>query len=516
MSPPSLLHATLEHLAEGLAAGYFSSVELVKAGHRSREELKPPPTPERTVYMARVGQVNGALHAVTEIDRDALAAAASLDEERLRGRVRGPLHGIPVLVKNNIATKADTDNTAGSTLLIGATVPRAAFVVERLRAAGAIVLGKANLTQWANFRSGAVSITGWSAHGGQALAAYHAAQSPGGSSGGSAVAADLGLAWAALGTETDGSILDPAWRNGVVGIKPTVGLTSRDLVIPISERFDAVGPIARTVADAAALLAAIAGGDGRDAYTAEIPEGWRVERPLGPGGCEGVRVGVPWNVIEREVERDPGLRFQADAFRRALADLGAAGAVVVRADFGADAEAQAQIRALEEDVLRADFPAGLAAYFAQLTANPRRLRTLSDVREQTRREPREACPQRDTGIWDRILDDGPGVDPVSAFERLQELAGGPGLPGALEAHDLLAVAMPTCIAHPWAAAAGCPGVTVPMGHYPRAAPVQLKQPPAVGLEMVDTGPGVPMGLCLLGRKWSENDLVRLAHAAVFP
>ena len=184
-------------------------------------------------------EVNSTLHVVTQLNPDALSIAAELDSQRTAGVVYGPLHGIPVLLKNNIATADKMDNTAGSYALAGAKVPRDSTVAAKLRQAGAIILGKTNLSQWANYRSSNTS-NGWSAIGGQTQGAYYPDQDPSGSSSGSGVASSLGLALAALGTETDGSILLPASANNVVGIKPTVGLTSRDLVVPILEHQDTV------------------------------------------------------------------------------------------------------------------------------------------------------------------------------------------------------------------------------------------------------------------------------------
>jgi amidase len=192
-------------------------------------------------YIMRIEEVNSILHAVTEINPDALLIAAALDAERANGTVRSTLHGLPMLIKNNIATKDQMNNTAGSYSLLGATVPRDATVAGKLRAAGVILLGKSNLSQWANFRS-SNSSSGWSAYGGQVTGAYYPDMDPSGSSSGSGVGSSIGLAIAALGTETDGSILAPSSVNNLVGIKPTVGLTSRSLVIPISAHQDTVGP----------------------------------------------------------------------------------------------------------------------------------------------------------------------------------------------------------------------------------------------------------------------------------
>src|SRR4051794_17345694 len=210
------------------------------------------------------------LHAVLETNPDALDIAASLDAERRAGKTRGPMHGIPVLVKDNIDTADRMHTTAGSEALVDASPTRDAFVVERLRAAGAIVLGKTNLTEWANFRSTHAS-SGWSARGGQARNPYALDRTPSGSSSGSAIAVASNYCTVAVGTETDGSITSPAAACSLVGLKPTIGLVSRAGIIPIAHTQDTAGPMARTVTDAALLLAAIARRDPRDAATNRAP-----------------------------------------------------------------------------------------------------------------------------------------------------------------------------------------------------------------------------------------------------
>lgn len=208
---PRLIEADLEELVTGLEKGLFTSVDLVKT------------------YVARIKEVNDTLHAVTELNPDAIEIATSLDAMRQNGTILSPLHGIPILIKNNIATMDKMNNTAGSWSLVGAKVPRDSTLAAKLRKAGAVILGKTNLSQWANYRSDNTS-NGWSAYGGQTYAAYYPKQDPSGSSSGSGVSSSIGLALAALGSETDGSILSPSDVNNLVGIKPTVGLTSRYLV----------------------------------------------------------------------------------------------------------------------------------------------------------------------------------------------------------------------------------------------------------------------------------------------
>jgi amidase len=191
-------------------------------------------------YLARITEVNSILHAVIETNPDALAIAAEMDAQRAAGSDIGPMHGIPILIKDNIATFDKMNTTSGSFSLLGAKVPEDSTMAANLRKNGAIILGKANLSQWANYRS-SNSTNGWTSRGGQTTGAYYPLEDPSGSSSGSAVASSIGLAMAALGSETSGSILSPAQRNNLVGIKPTVGLTSRYLVIPISSTQDTVG-----------------------------------------------------------------------------------------------------------------------------------------------------------------------------------------------------------------------------------------------------------------------------------
>src|SRR5881397_1240201 len=221
-------------------------------------------------YLARIAEVDPKLHSVLETNPDALALADRLDVERKANRVRGPLHGIPVLVKDNIATGDRMMTTAGSLALAGVTPPRDAPLVARLRAAGAVILGKTNLSEWANIRSNQSS-SGWSARGGQCANPYALDRNPCGSSSGTGAAIAASFAAVGVGTETDGSIVCPSGANSLVGLKPTVGLVSRSGVIPIAHSQDTAGPMCRTVTDAAILLGALAGADPADSATAVAP-----------------------------------------------------------------------------------------------------------------------------------------------------------------------------------------------------------------------------------------------------
>lgn len=293
-----------------------------------------------------------------------------------------PLHGLPILIKNNIATNDQMNNTAGSWSLVGAKVPRDSTMAAKLRKAGAIILGKTNLSQWANYRS-FNSSNGWSAQGGQTYGAYYLGQDPSGSSSGSGVASSIGLAFGSLGTETDGSILSPSQLNNIVGIKPTVGLTSRSLVIPISEHQDTVGPMARTVKDAAYILQAIAGPDSYDNYTSVIP--WANSTvPDYPAACQfdallGKRIGVPRNAIGTPSRSTAPIYA---AFEAALNTLRSAGAIIVE-NTNYTAFDQYLESSAEDTVLSGDFGPNLAAYLAQLTYNTNDVNDLSDVRNFT-------------------------------------------------------------------------------------------------------------------------------------
>jgi len=380
--------------------------------------------------------------------------------------------------------------------LLGARPPRDAFVASRLRAAGAVLLGKANLSQWANFRS-TNSSNGWSAHGGQVLGAYVQNQDPSGSSSGSGVAASLGLAAACLGTETDGSILSPAHRNNVVGIKPTVGLTSRDLVIPISEHQDTVGPMARTVRDAAYVLQAIAGQDANDNYTRAIPDAI----PMLPdyvAACDenalgGARLGIPSNVLELFLEFQPSLQTEVAAFQSAVETMRAAGAEIVQDTNFTNLTEWAESEA-EGVVLRADFITNLAAYLKQLDTNPNNITSLADVSRFTRAASPgpEEFPSRNTDTWDEALDPETGFDNTDPrfFPSLEEntfLGTAGGLLGALDRHNLDAVILPTSFAPGFAAIVGAPAITVPLGFWPPNTTVVMNRRG----NLVDTGPGLP-------------------------
>ncbi|CAL5872730.1 uncharacterized protein PFLUO_LOCUS6997 [Penicillium psychrofluorescens] len=489
---PDLLTATARELQHGLDAGCFTSVDLVDA------------------YIRRTAEVNSTVRAVVELNSEVWEIAKELDEERRKGIIRGPLHGLPILIKENIGTDDELQTNAGSYALMDAKPISDSTIAARLRKAGMIILGKTNLSQWANFRS-TNSSNGWSAWGGQVIAAHVPNQDPSGSSSGSGVASDLGLAYASLGTETSGSITSPSEKSGLVGIKPTVGLTSRYLVIPVSERQDTVGPMARTVKDAALVLSAIAGQDQHDNYTLASPYKQHVPdyaQYCKEGGLKGKRIGIPRNVLA--LNNGPAMAPYYAAFEASIKVLKKLGAVIVE-DTNFTAYANFQNSSVSETVLEADFISDLANYLSELKTNPQDVHSLADVRSFTHRFPREKWPARNTGTWDHALKVGinntsPAFWPL--YEQNLHFGGEGGVFGAIERANLDAVILPTNLGYPVSAVVGGPVVTVPMGAYPAGTHVQLSPP----WNLTSVAPGVPMGLAFMGLKWSEPTLIEMAYA----
>ncbi|KAI4250231.1 MAG: hypothetical protein L6R40_000404 [Gallowayella cf. fulva] len=489
---PDLIAVTTEELETGLERGLFTSFDLVRT------------------YIARIQEVNSTLNVVEEINPDALAIAAELDAERANGTTRGPLHGMPILIKGNIGTADKMSTTAGSFALLGATLPQDSGVVARLRAAGVVILGKTNLSQWANFRSNN-STNGWSAYGGQTTGAYYPQQDPSGSSSGSGVASSIGLALATLGSETSGSILSPSEVNNLVGIKPTVGLTSRALVIPISERQDTVGPMARTVRDAAYLLQAIAGKDSNDNYTLAQP----FEAPpdyvsaCNYSSFRGKRIGIPRNLITPQEGEGPVLA----AFEKAIQIIRRAGATIVD---NVNVTAFALDRYLNSNnsliVLEADFLSDLPKnYLSKLATNPNNVQDLVDVRNFTQSFPPEDYPDRDTAVFDGALDLGfNNTSPQfwAAYQENIEIAGRQGILGVLTNYSLDALILPTDFSAGLPALVGTPVVTVPLGSYPANSTVVRNRRGT----LVETAPNIPFGLSFIGPAWSEASLIGYGYA----
>ncbi len=445
----------------------------------------------------RFDRAGPALHSVLATNPQARAQARVLDRERAAGRVRGPLHGIPILIKDNIETADPLATTAGSLALIGNVSGRDAPLVARLRAAGAVILGKTNLSEWANIRS-SVSISGWSAVGGQTRNPYARDRSACGSSSGSAAAVAASLAAAAVGTETDGSITCPASLTGLVGIKPTVGLVSRTHVVPISHSQDTPGPITHTVADATLLLRVMAGTDPLDEATREADaHKGDLAAPITKKELRGVRIGV------LQVNgAPPSVRALFDATVKHLAE---AGAMLINVETLADGE---KLGDAELTVMLTELKIDLDAYLATTPAAVR-ARSIVDIIAFDRENAAAEMPYFGQDLFERALTTGGLQDPqyLKALETSRLAAGRDGLDKVLASLQLQAVIAPTMgpaflidpingDALSWdgpgnvPAIAGYPHLTLPMGLVK----------------------GLPVGLSVIGPAWSDGTMLALGGA----
>ncbi|MFN2398671.1 MAG: amidase [Gemmatimonadaceae bacterium] len=488
LAPPQaeLDEITVTELQKAMESGRYSA--------RSVAEL----------YLRRIEEVDRkgpALKSVIEVNPDALAIAESLDNERRNrsGGTRGPLHGIPVLIKDNIDTADNMRTSAGSLALAESVAARDAFIARKLREAGAVILGKTNLSEWANFRS-THSSSGWSARGGQTRNPYALDRNPCGSSSGSGSASAANLATLAIGTETDGSIVCPASACGLVGVKPTVGLVSRSGIIPISHSQDTAGPMTRTVSDAAALLGVIAGFDPADSATSASRG--RTEdytRFLDAAGLKGARLGIARNFF--------GFNDRVDGIMsEAIAAMKNAGAVIVDP---ANFPTRGQFDDSEFEVLLFEFKHDLNAYLSKLgTATSALPRSLADLIEfNDRNAPRE-MPYFGQEIFLRAQKKGPLTSSAykKALARNHLLSRARGIDALVAKHKLDAIVAPTG-GPAWttdvvngdhfsggsstaAAVAGYPAITVPAGFVY----------------------GLPVGITFFGKAWTEPKLFRVAYA----
>lgn len=475
-----LVEVTIKQLQIALATDKISARELVEG------------------YLERIERLNPTLRAVIEVNPDALSIADELDQERREKGPRGPLHGIPVLLKENIATRDRMETTAGSLALLGSRPARDAFVAARLRTAGAIILGKANLSEWANFRS-SHSSSGWSGRGGQARNPYVLDRTPCGSSSGSASAVAANLAVVSLGTETDGSILCPASTNGVVGIKPTVGLTSRAGVIPISHSQDTVGPFARTVTDAAIVLGAITGVDSHDPATSASAGHSDYTQFLDADGLRGARIGVA-----REVYF--GYSPRADALiEQALACMRVAGAEIVDP---ANIPTAKQMRESEDEltVLLYEIKADLNSYLADLESSP--VRSMEEIIAFNRAHADEELRYFGQETFEKAQET-PGLDDPEYLRALatnRRLAREEGIDAVMERYKLDALVMPT-LSPAW-------NIDLVNGDHhvgSSSQPAALAGYPAISVPAGQTFE-LPVGITFMGRAFSEPILLRLAYA----
>ncbi|MBW8811789.1 MAG: amidase [Caulobacterales bacterium] len=451
-------------------------------------------------YLERIERIDRAgpkLNAVIALNPHALADARKLDAERKAGRVRGPLHGVPVLLKDNIESADGTATTAGSLALAANVTGRDATIVRRLTDAGAVILGKANLSEWANFRS-THSISGWSAVGGLVRNPYGLDRSACGSSAGSGAAVAAGLTALAIGTETDGSVTCPAALNGVVGLKPTLGLVSRTYVVPLSGEQDTPGPMTRTVADAAALLGAIAGSDPLDPATKEA-DAHKADylAALNPEGLKGARLGY--------LNPNKGRSTAADAvFEAALKVLRDQGAVLVEVK-GPDEATQAKIGELEGDCLRTEFKAAIDAYLASTPAAVK-ARTLEDLIAFDKSEPRELALFGQE-IFEDAAKKPPVTDPGYLAKRAQARSmARAALDKILGENRLDAIVAP---------GGGPTGIVDPVnGTRIAGAPSGLPAVSGYPHLVVPAGyvSGLPVALSFVGPAWSEARLLGLGFA----
>ncbi|KAJ7720972.1 amidase signature enzyme [Mycena maculata] len=492
---PDLYEASVRELQAGLDAGQFTSVDLIKA------------------YFARIEEVNingPGLRAVIELNPSALSEAAVLDAERKLTGKRSELHGIPILLKDNIATIASEgmNTTAGSFSLLGSIVPEDAGVVKRLRAAGAIILGKANLSEWAEFRDDLAS--GWSGRGGQSSNAYFPHADPCGSSSGSGIAASIGLSAVTLGTETDGSITCPTSHNNLAGIKPTVGWTSRAGVIPISEHQDTVGPLTRSMTDAAIVLSIIAGKDPNDNFTlaqpAIVPD---FTQALNKDALKGKRIGVPRRVFLNDsiTGNDPSINI---AFEQALLTIKELGATVVDpADLPSAEEFVTSNN--ETIVLNTDFKIQVNAYFQALLENPSGVRSLAELIQFDNDNPTLEEPagfQSQSQFIASEATTGFNATYFAALAADHELGSTQGIDFVLKEFNLDALVLPAeGLTTVPAAVVGYPIITVPLGFFPNNVTIG-----SAGPETVYPAPGVPFGLSFLGTAFSDFDLIGFGYA----
>ncbi|MGD0222424.1 MAG: amidase [Terriglobia bacterium] len=478
-----LEEATLTALRSGIMSGKFTA--------RSFAEQ----------YLARIDAIDKhgpAVNSVIELNPDALAIADALDHERQTKGPRGPLHGIPVLIKDNIATHDRMQTTAGSLALVGSVPPKDSFVAKKLRDAGAVILGKTNLSEWANIRS-SHSTSGWSGRGGLTHNPYALDRNPSGSSSGSGAAVAANLCAVAIGTETDGSIVSPANNNGIVGIKPTLGLVSRAGIIPIAHSQDTAGPMARTVTDAAILLGAIAGVDRDDAATLASRGKAMADytRFLDAKGLAGARLGVVRKLFGFSEAVDKLMNDAIEALKRA-------GAVVVDP---ADITTLGQLDGAEYQVLLTELKADLNSYLAQLgDAAP--VHTLQDIIEFNEQFPEQEMPFFGQDQFLKAQQKGSlyGKEYLDALDKSKSLMREQGIDALMNQFKLDALVAPTG-APAWltdlidgdhdlggsstpAAVAGYPHITVPMGFVH----------------------GLPVGISFFGRAWSEPVLIKLAYA----
>jgi amidase len=480
IKPFELDEITIAELQSGMASGKFTARSITEK------------------YLARIDEIDKqgpAVNSVIEINPDALAIVDALDQERKANHVRGPMHGIPVLIKDNIDTADRMQTTAGSLALLGSKPTKDSFVAQKLRESGAVILGKTNLSEWANIRS-SHSSSGWSGRGGQTLNPYALDRNPCGSSSGSGAATAASLCAVAVGTETDGSIVCPASANGLVGIKPTLGLISRAGIIPIAHSQDTAGPIARTVRDAAILLTALAGADPRDSATAASAAKAAADytKFLDPNGLRGARIGVARKYFGSNDAQDQLMNNLIIAMKKQGADI---------VD-PADLPTHGKFDDTEFLVLLYELKADLNAYLAARPGAPGSLKDIIDFNDQNHDK---EMPYFGQDIFIKAEAKGPfdTKEYTDALEANHRLSRKEGIDAVMDQFHLDAIMAPTA-GPAWltdfangdhavggssnaAAVAGYPDITVPAGFVF----------------------GLPVGISFFGRAWSEPTLLKIAY-----
>ena len=479
LSAFGLNEITVDELQQKMASGEISAESLCQK------------------YLDRIALVDPVLKSVIQINPDALEIAKKLDEERKTGKVRGPLHGIPVVIKDNIDTFDKMQTTAGSLALAGNIAEIDAFIVKKLRDAGAVLLGKTNLSEWANFRS-TNSSSGWSGRGGQVRNPYCLDRSPCGSSSGTGAAVAANLCAIGIGTETNGSIVCPSGINGIVGIKPTLGLWSRRGIIPIAHSQDTAGTMARTVKDAAILLGALAAFDPTDAETHIEREDHFTDytKFLDENGLKGMRIGIASEMIGFNAKVD-------EIFKQAVEVMKANGAEIIE-------EVKFENRHKWGDpsyeVLLYEFKADLNKYLQEHSAAP--VKSLEQIIEFNKKNADREMPWFAQEIFEQAQAKGDLTTPeyLKALADSKQFSGKEGIDAAMEKHNLDAIIAQTngpAWTIDWvngdhfsggssspAAISGYPNITVPMGYVH----------------------GLPVGISFFGRAWSEPKLLKIAYA----
>ncbi len=474
---------TIAELQDGMKSGKFTARSLVEK------------------YTGRIEEVDKqgpAVNAIIEMNPDALSIAEDLDRERKGKGPRGPLHGIPVLIKDNIDTADRMMTTAGSLALVGSRPPKDSLVAQKLRAAGAVILGKTNLSEWANIRS-SHSTSGWSGRGGQTKNPYALDRNPCGSSSGTGAGVSANLAAAGIGTETDGSIVCPSSSNGLAGIKPTVGLVSRSGIVPISHSQDGAGPMCRTVRDAAILLGALTGVDPEDAATSASAEKAQTnyEQYCDPDGLKGARIGVARKYFGFSDAVDTLMEKSIDVLKKN-------GATVVDP---ADIDTLGKFDETESTVFMYELKADLNAYLAKLGPSAP-VKTLKEIIEFNDRNRQKEMPYFGQDLFLKAEGKGPLTEKeyLDAVSKNHQLARTEGIDSVMDKNKLDALIAPTG-GPAWltdlitgdhfgggssnaAAVAGYPNINVTAGYIF----------------------GLPVGISFFGRAWSEPTLIRIAYA----